>query len=344
MLALAAGLIMWGCSKDSNVLTLKRSFEKGTTDINTAISSISATKGYQMLIGANDQTIALSAGTKSEAAFRDSITLSLVAGIYDFQPNPGIRNHFIFPYRIFKKTGASDKMIVNIPDKLIFHPRYLHYMNLADSTLKNNFKINASDYHLYYNWWNSYDYKLLADFTLNSEPVGSLDVTTGATSFHDNTYSSSFTFPDGYSILTSMITGDTTKSSFSLMKDKDILLKEATAFIWKGKHRIDRQYTLTIGNIDIKKVSGIDSIQVYLNGVLQKEAAAFITDSSETTGTICEKRDILLTFDDGTTAKLSTLIDPARSALRNLIGSLHSMSFAKNIVDYIALSIYCNTH
>jgi hypothetical protein len=78
--------------------------------------------------------------------------------------------------------------------------------------------------------------------------------------------------------------------------------------------------------------------------VLQKEAAAFITDDSDTTGTICHKRDVLLTFDDGTTAKLSKMINPALTSLRTLIDSLHSMYFAKNIVDYIAVSIYYNTH
>ncbi len=346
IVTIVAGLMAWSCSKVDPVLTLKQSFEKGVADVNSAISSISGTKSYQMLTSASDQAI-YSGGTKAEAAFTDSITLKLVAGIYDFQPNPIMRNHFYYPFRLFKKTGTSDKMIVNLPDKLIFHPKYLHYLNMADSTLKNNFTISATDYHLYYNWWNSYDYKLVADFTDNSDPLGSLTLTTGATSYRDNSFSSAFTFPGGFSLTTSRESGDTTKSAFLLMKDNDILLKEASVFIHSAQHRFEKQYALTIGNVEIKKSSGVDSIQVFLAGVLQKHAAAVITDTTET-GTdehsICDKRDILLTFDDGTTAKLSSLINPGIAALRDLIGSLHSMYFAKNIVDYIALSIYYNTH
>ena len=97
---------------------------------------------------------------------------------------------------------------------------------------------------------------------------------------------------------------------------------------------------LIIGDVEIKKSTGIDSIQVFLNGVLQQNAAKIITDDSDTAGSVCHKRDILLTFDDGTTSKLSDLIDPVREQLKTLRESLHSMYFAKHIVDYIALSIY----
>jgi hypothetical protein len=97
---------------------------------------------------------------------------------------------------------------------------------------------------------------------------------------------------------------------------------------------------LSIGNIDIKRSTGVDSIQVFLNGVLQKKAAVKIIDDSNTTGSICHKRDIQLTFDDGTTENLSTLMEPAREILKTLVNSLGEMYFSKHIVDYIAMSIY----
>lgn len=279
---------------------------------------------------------------KGDDGFNDSITLDLIAGVYDFQPNPVPTHHFYYPYRLFKKTGTSDKLIVNLPEKLIFHPKYLHSYNPADSVPENNFTISASDYHFYYSWWNALDYKLSASFTLDAEDAGSLDVTAAARSWRDNSYSSEFTFTEGYSVAAEWQTGDTTISTFVLTKNNDILLKETRVFIWNEYHKGEKQYTLSIGNVDIKRMTGVDSIEVYLEGVLQKEAAAFITDRSDSTGTICHKRDILLTFDDGTTAKLSELINPALTSLRTLIDSMHSMNFAKNIVDYIALSIYYN--
>ncbi len=338
IIAIAFGLITWNCTKtDTPPRGLKQAISKSAADINTALSKISASKGYQLLSSSGITA-------KSGEVFNDSITLGLVAGIYDYQPDTIHRYpHFGYPFRLFKKTGTSDMMIVNLPQRLIFHPKYLHYLNMADTALKNDFTITASAYHLYYNWWKDLDYKLTAGLTLNSEDIGSLDVAASASSPRTQSYSSKFTFTDGYNISTSWQSGDTATSSFALMKDDNVLLKESNIFIGTDFHKREKQYILTIGNIDIKRIKGVDSIQVYLDGVLQKEAAAVITDSADTTGSICHNRDILLTFDDGTTAKLSELINPALTELRTLINSLHDMYFAKNIVDYIAINIYYNS-
>jgi hypothetical protein len=336
VIAVAACIVAWGCSKVDPGSTLKQSVDRSVADINKAISTISETKGYQMLTLAGD-------AVKNDIGFNDSITLDLVAGVYDFQPSPVMTHHLYFPYRLFKRTGESDKLVVNLPEKLVFHPKYLHCYDPVDTVITNNFTISASDYHLYYSWFNDYDYKLSADFTLDNEDAGSMEVNAAEKSWRDHSYSSKFTFNEGYNIEAEWQTGDTTVSSFALLDDAHILLKETRVFIWNEYHKGEKQYTLTIGNVDIKKMSGVDSIQVYLDGVLQKEAAAFISDSSDSTGTICHKRDILLTFDDGTTTKLSEMIDPALTTLKTLIDSLHSMYFAKNIVDYIAISIYYNS-
>lgn len=234
-------------------------------------------------------------------------------------------------------------MIVNLPHSRIFHPQYLHSFIRPDSVLKNDFTITASDYHFYYNFWNSLDYKLTASLTLNSEDLGSLDVASVSNSWKDQQNSSKFTFTGGYSIGTTWQTGDTSKTSFSLMKDNNALLVEKNMFTGAGFHKRERQYDLTIGNVEIKRGFGIDSIQVYMNGVLQKKAGVKITDSADTTGTICDRRDILLTFDDGTTEKLSTLLGPPLTELKALVSSLHDMYFAENIVDYIAINIYYNS-
>ena len=116
-------------------------------------------------------------------------------------------------------------------------------------------------------------------------------------------------------------------------------MKETTIRIWRDYHNKEKQYILSVGNVDIVRSSGIDSIQVFLDGVLQQTAGAKITDP-DTEGSICHHRDILLTFDDGTTTNLSDLIQPAKETLGTLVDSMHSMRFAKNVVDYIAISIY----
>jgi hypothetical protein len=346
VIGIVFGLLGWSCSKvDNQTQTqqqgLKLSIEQNTAAINTAIGKISETKGYQILSLSVDPSARLVApGT----TYKDSITLALISGIYDYQPDSILLHHNLFyPYKLFKKTGTSDKMIVNLPQKLIFHPGYLHNYLKSDSVLKNDFTISASNYHLYYNAWNSLDYKLTAGLTLSSVDLGSFDISSVSTSSSDQSNTSQYTFTGGYSIMTAWQSGDTSKSSFALLQNSNPLLKETTLYTGTGFRKHEKQYDLIIGNIEIKRGFGIDSIQVFQNGVLQKTAGAKITDSSDSTGTICDKRDILLTFDDGTTTKLSSLIGPPLTQLKTLVTSLHDMYFAENIVDYIAINIYFNS-
>ncbi|MGC1391842.1 MAG: hypothetical protein WA816_12465 [Bacteroidales bacterium] len=346
VIGMVLGLLGWSCSKvDNQTQTLqqglKQSIEQNTAAINAAIGKISETKGYQVLsLNANPTSKNVAPAT----TYKDSITLGLIAGIYDYQPDTIFLHHNIsYPFRLFKKTGTSDMMIVNLPQKLIFSPRYLHSFAKSDSVLKNDFTISASDYHLYYNSWNSLDYKLTADLTLSSVDLGSFDISESSSSFNNQSNSSKYTFTDGYAISTAWQSGDTSKLSFALLQNNNPLLKETTLFTGIGFRKREKQYDLAIGNVEIKRGFGIDSIQVFQNGVLQKTAGAKITDSADSSGTICDKRDILLTFDDGTTTKLSTLIGPALTQLKTLVTSLHDMYFAENIVDYIAINIYFNS-
>ena len=332
------GLIAWGCSKvETGNNRLRQSVEKGVADISNAVAKISGTTGYQLL-SMNE------AAAKSDFVFNDSINLSMVSGIYDFQPDTVMMYHHFSPYRMFKKIGESENMVVNLPENMAFHPKHLHFYNPDDTVYPNNFTITATDYHLFYNWWHNFEYKLTAGFTLDNEEAGSMDVYATSNSFHNNSYASKFDFTGGYKIAEVWQDGDTATSSFSLVKDNDTLFKESNIFIWHDFHKREKQYDLKIGDVQIKKSAGIDSIQVFLGGVLQQNAAEIITDEYDTTGSVCHKRDILLTYDDGSTSKLSELIAPVHEQLKTLRESLHNMYFAKHIVDYIAFSIYFETH
>lgn len=339
LVAAVFGLIGWSCTKNDQPADLKQAVVQNAANVNAAIARISETKGYQILtLQGGQATKALS------DSFNDSITLALVAGIYDYQPDTIFMHHnFAFPYRLFKKTGTSDKMIVNLPQKLVFRPKYLHSFIKSDSVLTNDFTITATDYHLYFNSWKSLDYKLTAGLTLKGADLGGFDIKLSSQTKQSQTSSSKYNFTGGYSISTSWQTGDTSKLSFSLLKDNNPLLEETTLFTGSSFHKSEKQYDLVIGNVEIKRGFGIDSIQVYQNGVLQKTAGAKITDDADSSGTICSHRDILLTFDDGTTTKLSELIGPSLEQLKTLVKSLHDMVFAEYIVDYIAFNIYYNS-
>jgi len=335
------GLIAGSCTKTDlgsvKNLTLKQSVENNVNKVNNALNTISQTKGYQ-LISLNDGSL------KSSESYSDSITLGLIAGIYDFQPDTSNHYGYYRTFRLFKKTGASDMLIVNLPQKLIFHPKHLHNMDPLDSTLKNDFRITATNYHYYYSRWNQYDYKISAGFELDTASLGTLDVASGANESTGYSWSSKYTFTGGYNISVSGQTGDTSNIAFALSNGPDTLLKETVFFVRDGFKVTERQYVLSIGNVDIKRSTGVDSIQVFLNGVLQQKAGAKIIEGGDDSGSICHSRDIQLTFDDGTTTNLSTLMEPAKTILKTLVNSLHSMFFAKNIVDYIAISIYYTSH
>jgi len=329
----------WQCSKVDQSLTLKESVELSTARINTALDKIADSKGYTLLSVTED-------GTKTEGidGFRDSIELELIAGVYDFKPGTDKPRNLYFPIRLFLKTNDSDKLIVNMPEKLAFHPKYLHFCDRADSALKNNFSISASKYHFYYNWWNNSDYELIADFSLNSEDIGSLEMFSAWNSETEGNQSNNFTFPEGYTITKSVETGDTVTMVFALSLNEETLLRESISFTGDGFKRKEKQYILSVGNVDIKRTTGIDSIEVFLDGVLQKKAGAKIIDNDDYNSSICHKRDILLTFDDGTTENLSDLISPSKEILKSLSKFLGEMYFSKHIVDYIAFSIYYNNH
>jgi hypothetical protein len=236
-------------------------------------------------------------------------------------------------------------MIVKLPQKFIYFPYYLRNVVKSDSTLSNNFTITASDYHYYYTNYENYDYKLSAGFVLDSSNIGSLNVLSAANSTTGSNYSVKYSFNNGYFLNVSGLSGDTIQSTVSLSSDTGTLLKETVNYVSSRYGRMhENQYVLTIGNVEIKRTAGIDSIQIYLNGVLQKKAGVKITDSSNSNGSICHGRDIQITFDDGTTTTLSTLLNPSLTILKSLASSLQSMYFASDVIDYIAFSIYENSH
>ncbi len=315
------------------ILQLKESVENSVAEINTAIDKISGSVGYSLLS-------LTEAGAKSETGFQDSIDLDLIAGIYEFSPDPDLRPLHYFPYKLFKRTGNSDNLEVNLPEQMVLHPKRLHFYLKSDPVPENNFKITATAYHFYYNWWRTYDYNLEAGFNLDGEEIGKMETSSAWKSYTDRNYLNSFTFPEEYTLLRSGQTGNPARFIFALAKGNDTLLKETLSFSGDGFNRKEKQYILSIGDVDIKRATGIDSIQVYLNGVLQKKAGAKIMYEADYEASIFSRRDILLTFDDGTQAKLSELISPALETLKALSRSLEEMYFSKHIVDYIAFNIY----
>jgi len=348
-IAVIMGIVAVSCTKsDSLNSTLKQSINSGVSAVNSAVSSISSTTGYSVISG---NSVAL----KSGEFYTDSITLDSVAGVYVYQPDLVHYYDFFIPHRLFVKKGTSTDLIVKLPSKLVIHPRYMRELNPADTLLTNNFMIDANDYYYYFNYSSAYNYRLKADLKLDSVSIGTMQIEANADVNNGSNSSSSYVFPDGYKISVSTVNSDTIVKTFTLSKDNQTLMSETVVsktpvegMMGMGPHdpfhQREKLYTLTIGDVQIRRGGGLDSIQVYLAGVLQQHAAVKIIDSTDTDGSMFHRRDLLLTFDDGTTTNLSTLIDPAKDALKTLVDALRSMNFSKNIVDYIAIGIDFHRH
>jgi hypothetical protein len=327
-----AGMFAWQCSRTTVEPSLKSSVDESVAKINTAMAAISETEGYKLMT--------LTDMTKSEDGYNDSINLDMIAGVYDFKPDTFVCRHFMIPFWRFEKTGESEMLVINLPQRLVFHPRFLFNPNPPDAVAENDFTITASDYHFYYSFLHRYDYKLTAGFALAGEDIGMLDVMYSGETFADRSYSSEYDFTDDYSVMVSYEKGDTSVSTFALKEGDNVLMAEERSFIWQDYHKAERKYVLTLGNVQIVRSSAIDSIQVFLDGVLQQTAAVVITDDNDSDGSVCHHRDIKLTFDDGTTATLSELMGPALETLRTLIDPMREMYFAKHIIDHLALTVY----
>jgi len=331
-IALLTGLLMWQCSGTETDPSLKSSLDEGIDRINKAVSVISETKGYELMT--------VSDMTKSGDGYTDSIDLEKIAGVYDFTRDTYVCWHFSMPFWKFSKTAESDKLIMNMPQKLVVHPRYLFNPDPEEVAAENDFTVTASDYHYYYSFLNSFDYLLDAGFTLKGEDIGRLEVASAGESFAGKSYTSKYSFTDDYSYEVAFTRGDTSVSSMALMEGDELLMGEENFFVHSGFRTIERKYILTIGDIQIVRMSGVDSIEVYLDGVLQKNAAAIVTDEGDEEGSVCRHRDLELTFDDGTTAKLSELMGPSLEILKELSGPMREMYFARRIIDHLAMSVY----
>lgn len=156
-------------------------------------------------------------------------------------------------------------------------------------------------------------------------------------------YASQYSFSDSYTAKYKYESGDTTVSSFTVFGNDKVLYEEKllTAKTDTGRFGHERQYILTIGDVQIIRKSGIKSVKVYVNGVLQPNAVVAIVDKEEDSeASVCKKRDIQITFEDGTVTTVSALIGKSIENIKTLFNSLHQVYFAAYIVDWIAYDIY----
>lgn len=349
--ALIAGLVIagmgasvWQCTKERGPeSSLKESLSLNTVRLGKALDAISNSSAYRMLLAATGSS--LKSALSDSTVYLDSIQLKDISGVYEFELPDSMSYHHHGLYRMFRKTGESDNLVVKLPEGRLFHPRKLWNPFDRDTVGPNNFVITASEYHYYFAHGFIYDYRLNAGFDLNDTALGNLDIQSYRNSWNDFLFSSSYSFPEGYTIKVDQESGDTSTFSMALLQGSDVLLKESMQKIrQEGQRQHEHEYSLTIGNVMITRSSKADSMLVYLNGVLQPDAKVEIIDTGQETGddmhSVRHNRDIQITFEDGTVTTVSGLLGPSKEILSGLVDSLSDMSFATRILDYIAWNIY----
>ena len=343
MVTVLGAVILGSCSKNSSltdITSLKQSINQSALNLNNAMGTISASKAYSILTVSDLTSKSLSS---TEAQYKVYITLDTVKGIYNYKPGTKKDKWGMSLMRYFTKTADDSKMIVNMPLSKVLKPWSLRNFTPADSTLKNNFTISVSDYHNNYNNYHDFDYVLASAISVDNVATGNLNIKYVKSPALGTDYASQFAFAGGYTADYKYESGDTTVSSFTITGDNKVLYEERLLTVrsdtnWFGR---EHQYILTIGNVQIIRKSGTKDVSVSVNGVLQTNAVITIVDkAADSEASVCKKRDVQITFDDGTTTTVSALIGNSVANIKTLFDSLHSVYFAAYVVDWIAYDIY----
>ena len=203
--------------------------------------------------------------------------------------------------------------------------------------------MTVSDYHNNYNSYWDYDYINSSEIRIDNAVAGNLYIKSIISPVTGTHYASQYAFTGGYTAKYQYESGDTTVSSFAITGSDKVLYEEKLFTIKNDTARFGREhrYILTIGDVQIVRKTKNSTPEVYVGGVLQTNAVVTIIDkATDSEASVCKKRDIQITFDDGTTTTLSALIGNSVADIKTIFDSLHSVYFAAYIVDWIAYDIY----
>lgn len=333
----------WSCSKDSGLMdssSLKLVINQSAMDLNKAVDNITSTQAFSILT-VSDGT--LKSESIIDSAYRVYIGLDKIKGQYEYKPVKAWDRWGFSLIRYFKRTADNSQMIVKMPLKKVKSPWSLRHFSPADSTLTNNFSIAVSGYYNNYNSYWDYEYLLDSKISIDDVAAGSLYMKSLVSREKGRHYTSQYAFAGGYTAKYKFDSGDTTVYSFSIMDGTNTLYGEKRTTVKNdtAKFGRERQYVLTIGNVQIIRTSASHKVQIAVNGVVQPNATVAVVDKEDEQEASCMyKREIKITFEDGTSTTISELINGSVENIRTIFRSLHQVYFAASIVDWIAYDIY----
>jgi hypothetical protein len=354
--AFIIGLLSWSCNKTNSLQTssdsesLKISLNNGVIELTSALNKISASEGYQVLAGPADLTTK-SAVLSPLDTITHSILLTDIAGVYDYKAN-SIKKGSNYFMRFFNKTAESSQMIVRLPEEKIKASKSLLHYSPGDTLLTNNYVVTLSDYQYKFNWFVSYEYKMASSIKIKNVEAGVLKIQSSSNKTSGYHFASEFVFPNGYVTKCQYTSGDTAISVYAILQGTKTLYEEKYTAVKSSTEQRHREtaFSLTIGNVLItrnlvKGQTSLDSAKVYVGGVLQLKSKVELVDKVTDTTDKCltnQKRELKITFDDGTTATFTELAGKAITDISSLFASMRQVYFATSIIDWIAWDVYTN--
>jgi len=351
------GGISWGCTskEDLSQESLESSINQSVENLNTALDKISSSAGYQVLdissSSADVPSLVKSSVTRVDSTY-NNILLSDIAGVYEYKAT-SYQKGTAPTMRFFTKTAANDLMIVKLPASKVKNYSELLKYRPADTTLTNNYVVTLTKYQDYFLNARIWEYEMASNINIDDVNAGDLQIQSSKSTKNGYKYASRFNFADGYSIKCDYSDGDTAVCSYSIANATGNLYNETYTSIRnkQDKRHHENKYSFSIGNIKIERKIGLnslDSAKVYVNNILQTNATVEVIEVTNTTdevdnSIVNKKRDLKITFDDGTSTTVSELLATnSLDTIRSLFASLRKASFSTAVIDKIAWDIYSN--
>ncbi len=350
---LMLGFIAWSCSKQNTLpnsntaVSLKSSITSGVQDLSTAMAAITTSAGYQVVTGPTDLATKSGVITPLDTATH-SILLTNIAGIYDYKATT-IKRGSSMILQYFTKTGTSAQAVFRMPEEKVKASKSLLQYKPSDTLLVNNYTIALSDYQYRFAQGNGWDYKMASAINIKNTDVGTLKIQSSNSPTLGYKYASEYLFTNGYQTKFNYTSGDTAISTYAISNGTKTLYEEKYIAI---RTKTDPRYkettfSLKIGEVLIERELGpgytLDSAKVYVSGVLQVKSKVEFVDKVPTTTDNCissQKRELKITFDDGTTSTFTQLAGNVITDITSLFTAMRQGSFATSVIDWIAWDIY----
>ena len=330
-------------------VSLKASINEGVENLATAVKSIQNSESFELLASIVPETENSGGASFAPDMRNDSMIINLedISGVYEYSWKrlKRMNNNLL---RVFDRTADNDHLIVRLPAQKVKNYHRLFIFAPRDTTLTNNMEVNVSEYLLSRHYLRGMEYKLTSTMKIDNTSLGSVQISRIRNKVNGYNFTSAYALGSGYVVSNTQNSGDTAISVYAISKDGKVLFEEKlTTYRFNKETKMrEKTFSLTIGSVTIVRNAGPDSYakaQIYVDGVLQENAKAEIIITEETNeekGVTFQRRDVKLTFEDGTTTTIRELKGNTIEELGLIFAAVRQIGFASEIADRIAANIY----